>query len=558
MSFSIYAWTENKKRAQSTKLPPSTKVELTNVVLKNETSIYSPIFIINSKQDYVYIQWGDKFYWVDDIVHLTNDNNLYMCSLDYYSTFRTFLGSGSYPMVRQYIDDMTNKYSFSSLQDDFITMEQNASYVSSSIDFLNRSNYLVSGRSWSYAIQITTGKLTDYGLETIIVSYDNFATLVNTLYNSPVSMWNGVDDSTLPENFEKTYIDPAQFIKTVRMYPIPYNTLINLSKSIGGGTTYEEKFYIGWTSIGVIGFKAPNIYMASDLQKVSPSQALVFTGSFLLPIVEGNNSDGSDLPFFTFNSRYMNITVHTGIWGDITIPPEMIYTPASSGQQKCEAGPINNTLYYAVYVDFFSGLSTLMLSPEKLVGTLSNYTVSYRGGPIQVTASLGVDIPLHQVISSHSLYSAVSSDAWNGNQGTVQNTLANMNNQPDTSSVSTTIENMGNQLQTVGNSLSSLLAGISSTGKVYQSLGANNNVQVTNISSSGGFFPIGKMSVNIRYYKPINHPKDYNDIMGRPVCGVLPIVEGFNQMKVTDVNLSATGIERKALLQIMLNGYYYE
>ena len=64
---------------------------INNVKLKEPCSMQTPIFMLNSLTKtmmYNFLQWEDRYYWIDDIVYLTNDIQEVHCHLDPLATFR--------------------------------------------------------------------------------------------------------------------------------------------------------------------------------------------------------------------------------------------------------------------------------------------------------------------------------------------------------------------------------------------------------------------------------------------------------------------------------------
>lgn len=76
-----------KKRINST-YTPSTGVEI-EAKYKNACSIFSPVLIINKKYvGYNYLKINNYYYYINDIIHLNNDNIELYCNIDYLSSFK--------------------------------------------------------------------------------------------------------------------------------------------------------------------------------------------------------------------------------------------------------------------------------------------------------------------------------------------------------------------------------------------------------------------------------------------------------------------------------------
>ena len=561
MAFNIYGWTDFIKKANSDLTPSTTGITI-NVSLKESCSIYKPVFILRSTADFNYFQWGNRYYNVIDHVITSTTDSEYYCEIDLYATYRYTLSQGSYLMKRQTVtlsnETFENKFRISALQDSYINFEQNEKIVTSTFDVLNR---LSASSEYCYVIQFTGIGKTLFGepwtnrFFTMCVSPTTLSSIIDTLYFSPYSTWKNIKNSgtEVPEGFQQTYVEPASFIKSVKIYPFSYSTV----KALAGGT--ESTAYIGWTSIPVTGVIAPQTLSVSSSETITPSQVTVTTGSFNLPIV----SDLANAPYFMFNSSNMQITLQTGVWGTINVPPELVYTPSTgTTQQKCEAGYLNYQLYYKVMVDFYSGESTLLLDNK----TFGAYDF---GGFTNVQASLGVSVPMQQVITTHGRYSSAPNTAI----ATLNNMEYKSLEEQFTPSLPTSIDELKPKVNNAGfggviSSITNFLGGLATSG-------TNNKVSsVTDVSTGDGIFPIARMTANVQYKTPMNTPSDYNDLVGRPVVGVRSIVPGFNQIDYTSLNIPqqkfidygldydlgiyATQTEKDAIYRIMTTGWYHE
>lgn len=80
------------KRENSTKQPTG-GVEV-KAVFKNATSKYNPSFILNIENplNYNYIKYGNIYYYVNDVILLSNDHVEYQCEVDVLATWKTQIG----------------------------------------------------------------------------------------------------------------------------------------------------------------------------------------------------------------------------------------------------------------------------------------------------------------------------------------------------------------------------------------------------------------------------------------------------------------------------------
>ena len=88
-----------KKAINSTKTP--TGGSTVNVALKTPTSEMRPIFLISGFDlSWNYIQWGSSYYYVDDIVIVSNTQAEYHCEKDVLATFKSDITASSQFVTR--------------------------------------------------------------------------------------------------------------------------------------------------------------------------------------------------------------------------------------------------------------------------------------------------------------------------------------------------------------------------------------------------------------------------------------------------------------------------
>lgn len=95
----IEAYTFSKKM-NSTAQPSGSGTQL-NVVLKENTSVLNPHFLVHAYNfAHNYIRWGSRFYFVDDIVSISNDMAEYICRTDVLATYKSDIGASSQYVTR--------------------------------------------------------------------------------------------------------------------------------------------------------------------------------------------------------------------------------------------------------------------------------------------------------------------------------------------------------------------------------------------------------------------------------------------------------------------------
>lgn len=81
-------------------------------VLKNSTSIHNPVFIVEGLDhnvNYNFAQWGNNYYWIDDIKYMTNKLFEVSCHLDPLATYKMDIRKTNY-LVKYCIKSKWNKW----------------------------------------------------------------------------------------------------------------------------------------------------------------------------------------------------------------------------------------------------------------------------------------------------------------------------------------------------------------------------------------------------------------------------------------------------------------
>lgn len=77
------------KKVNSTAIPRDTGVEI-NVYLKDDTSIFNPVFTVSGfGTEYNYIKWDNRYYYITDFVIVRNSVYEISCAMDMLATYRT-------------------------------------------------------------------------------------------------------------------------------------------------------------------------------------------------------------------------------------------------------------------------------------------------------------------------------------------------------------------------------------------------------------------------------------------------------------------------------------
>ena len=211
------------KKPNSTKQPLGSGTTV-SAVFKENTSVLNPHFIVKSYNlAYNYVKWGSRYYFVDDIIMLSDNMAEYVCSSDVLATFKSEIISSS-----QYVTRAAGAYN---------------PYV---VDFMypalqdtDLSNILLSGLATDQAGLYVLGVAGPDGSNAVTyyaLAAASMASLMAGFFN--VNLLNAADISL---ELQKELFNPFQYIVSCYWYPISKYDLV--------GTLDTVKF--GWYDSGV-------------------------------------------------------------------------------------------------------------------------------------------------------------------------------------------------------------------------------------------------------------------------------------------------------------------
>lgn len=329
-----------QKKINSTKQP--TGGRSVTVHLKDDCSVLNPVFLLtgyNLSDNYV--QWGSRYYFIDDIVITGNELAEYHCSTDVLATYKSAIGASSQYVLRSAsaVDG--------SVTDSFYPMTAAKNYAKSSayagfvMPELGCFVFGIQGKSNSGSF----GSTTYYCLD-IYHAYD----LMDKVFNASYSEYDAASvesASGLPEKVYQSIINPQQYIVSCMYMPFEYEAMVT-------GYQSSSSIMLGWYEFD--------------------TAAYIFNPSFsVLPEKHGTFT----LPKHTQNSRgvYMNNSPFTEYvlsfmpFGDLSLPSDLLVNATS--------------IYWKVIVDVITGQ-----------GTLKVYAGSDDSGQLllSATAQIGVNI----------------------------------------------------------------------------------------------------------------------------------------------------------------------
>lgn len=334
----IEAFSGFQKKINSTKQPTSGRS--ITVRLKDNCSVLNPVFLLTSYNlSDNYVKWGNRYYFIDDIVITGNELAEYHCSTDVLATFKTDIGASSQYVLRSAsaVDG--------SITDSFYPMTANKNYARSSqyagfvMPSLGTFVFGIQGKSNSGSF----GSTTYYCMDVY-----HAADLMDKIFNISETDYGAASveaASGLPEKVYASIINPQQYIVSCMYLPFEYETV---------GDSSVGTIMLGWYEFN--------------------TAALIFDPSFsALPQLSGTFA----LPKHTQSSRgvYMNNAPFSEYvlsfmpFGDITLPSDLMVNAT--------------TIFWKVIVDVVTGQ-----------GTLKVYAGSDDSGQLLVSASAQIGVPI--------------------------------------------------------------------------------------------------------------------------------------------------------------------
>lgn len=230
----ITVYTGFSKEVNSTKQPSGG----TNVscVLKDDTSIIHPAFKLQGVgYDVNYVKWDDRYYFVDDIVSLSNNIKEIRCSVDALATYKTQIGASSQYVTRsasQYdegiIDNLYPGRVYETISDTQINLGLSGNDA--------QNNYVVGIINKASS---ASGGITYYAMTPTI-----FSDLLDFLYGGT---WLDAPFTEVSLELQKELVNPFQYIAFIMAFP--YN--------ITSGLVQKEVKFGYWASGVFAGVLAP-------------------------------------------------------------------------------------------------------------------------------------------------------------------------------------------------------------------------------------------------------------------------------------------------------------
>lgn len=197
------------KENNSTKVPSDELgVIINNVRLKENVSVLAPIFQLQGV-DYniTYLKWNNRYYFVNDIVAVSNSIAEYHCNIDTLASWKSFIGDSTQYVLRssaqhdEYLQDMLYPMKMKCTEEQLSLTQFNDTFNKSTfvVGIINNQNFSASG-----------GAVTYY-----VMGASDFRDFFNYMFGNA---WLE-DTEELSEGLQKLLINPAQYVVSCMWFP---------------------------------------------------------------------------------------------------------------------------------------------------------------------------------------------------------------------------------------------------------------------------------------------------------------------------------------------------
>lgn len=345
-------WKNFKKRKDSTRQPQVAGVNI-DVVLKSQTSLENPIFLIQGIDlEYNYCKFGEHYYFIDDIRVSNNEVYELVCSQDVLATYRSEIGA-----LRTYIERSAVN-SNPLITDNAISASQevrNIDYKSQQIPLYSTDGYYVLrtiGRN-------TSGASNSTGINMYCLTKSQLTSVLSFMFPAQGAGGYG---AVVENEIVKSFFNPFQYIVDLKWFPFNGQAFATSALSVN--------VEFGW-------------WQSSQLAQVINNDGYTFSTTIALPA-------NSYTDFRKFDSRFTHCAIYLPGIGIISLPPSIYHS-------------IDGLLRVDISVDWITGLARYDLYITRESGS----SASYRYPIGSYSGQLGINIQIGQTGSS-AINSAIS------------------------------------------------------------------------------------------------------------------------------------------------------
>lgn len=335
------------KEINSTKQP--TGGEVVTCVLKVPTTRLNPTFILDMTDTTItHIKWNDRYYFVEDYNHMTNNITEYVCSIDAMGSWKSNIGASSQYVLRSASD--SNEYIIDNMYPTTTNLGRTAFPFSGLIDRTTSGCYVVGVINGN--VNTSHNAVSYYAMPGSDLGY-----LLDFMFNGDYL-----------EGLDKDILNPAQYIVSCQYFPI----------SVPTGQGLEEVKFGYWTAR-----HNGTILLAYVINSNNRIQTL--TGQATIDEHPGSSTRGKYLNAAPF--RRIILSMYS--FGQVPIDSMFLMS--------------DQTIYANISIDLFTGTGTLVVYTTvgyELVRTQTQLGVPIQLSQIHNTTSL-INRSINQVLANN-------------------------------------------------------------------------------------------------------------------------------------------------------------
>ena len=259
----IVLYTGFSKEANSTKRPSGGTT--VSCVLKENTSVVHPVFILNSANFSInYLSWGNRYYFVDDIVAISNDMLELHCTVDVLATYKDSIGTSSQYVTRSASAKTPN------VVDNLYPIVAGSTTAQTALTNINSLYYDKTG---TYIVGVVSKSsvgdtgITYYSFTSSAPSGSSFQDFIAYLFGGS---WLDAPITEVSVELQKELVNPFQYIVSCMWFP--FNVL---------GSSLQGVKFGYWDATGISAYVlTQKNYIASDTFTL-PSHPKTYEGTYL-------------------------------------------------------------------------------------------------------------------------------------------------------------------------------------------------------------------------------------------------------------------------------------
>ena len=205
----IYTWSSFSKRRNSTKQPTGGTQK--SVTLKSPTSLINPVFLLESfSLSDNYLQWGDRYYFIDDIIIVNNGLAEYHCSVDPLASWKSSIGG-----MREYVLRSASSYDGALID----TVYPTKNYYNQTTTSLSgiASAFNLTG---TYVVGVIGAAGASNGIDYYALSASEFNNFCDFMFGDT---WLDQNETDIAIITQKQLVNPFQYVASCRWYPFTIN-----------------------------------------------------------------------------------------------------------------------------------------------------------------------------------------------------------------------------------------------------------------------------------------------------------------------------------------------